>query len=529
MSLPPFVTLSNFIRRHSLSLSILSIAILFILYTYGLTENPPGFYQDESAFAYNAYLLAKTGHSEFGVRWPLFLQNFTWPFTVYCNPVCIYLLAFFNLVFPPSIWLARLLSSVAGFETAMLLGLLAFRISRKVPIGVIVGFTALITPWLFEVDRLFFDSSFYPLALTLFLLSLYRAHVKERWSWFNIAALVATLGLLTYTYTIGRMLAGLLALGLVFFAVNKERLFDVIKVWVGYGIVLIPLAIFNLRHPGALTSRFWGLSYLRTEKTFQGIVFRFITRYFQDLSFARLLTTGDINPRHHVPGATGSLLAAPFILALLGVVIIFWRHRRDPWWRFIILGLLAAVVPGALTVDAFHTGRMIACPIFLLVLTIPALEWLIQNGKEKEHSYEIEGAAEGAVKSIRSDRSVAPRRSALIILLLATIMQAAYFQSVFWRTGPKRLLSLDATYKDVYDVAIAMPSRPIYLEDGKFGPAYIHALWYATLEGRNTSEFVHLDYGVKAPPGSLVISSEDSCANCEVVISSGQYSVYRQF
>ena len=215
MSLPPFVTMRNIIRRHSLPVSIIGITILFILYTYGLTENPPGFYQDESAFAYNAYLLANTGHSEFGVHWPLFLQNFTWPFTVYCNPVCIYLLAFFNLVFPPSIWLARLLSSVAGFETAMVLGLLAFRISRKFPIGVIVGFTALITPWLFEVDRLFFDSSFYPLALTLFLLALYRAHMKERWSWFNVAALVATLGLLTYTYTIGRMLAGLLALGLL--------------------------------------------------------------------------------------------------------------------------------------------------------------------------------------------------------------------------------------------------------------------------------------------------------------------------
>ena len=201
MSLPPFVTLRDFIRRHSLSLSILGITILFVLYTYGLTENPPGFYQDESAFAYNAYLLAKTGHSEFGVRWPLFLQNFNWPFTVYCNPVCIYLLAFFNLVFPPSIWLARLLSSVAGFETAMLLGLLAFRISRKVPIGVIVGFTALITPWLFEVDRLFFDSSFYPLALTLFLLSLYRAHLKERWSWFNIAALVVFCSIIAHGVT----------------------------------------------------------------------------------------------------------------------------------------------------------------------------------------------------------------------------------------------------------------------------------------------------------------------------------------
>src|SRR5438874_1882562 len=417
MSLPPFVTLSNFIRRHSLSLSILGIAILFILYTYGLTENPPGFYQDESAFAYNAYLLAKTGHSEFGVRWPLFLQNFNWPFTVYCNPVCIYLLAFFNLVFPPSIWLARLLSSVAGFETGLLLGLLGYRISRKSTIGVIVGITALITPWLFEVDRLFFDSSFYPLALTLFLLSLWKAHAKVRWGWLNVVALVTTLGLLTYTYTIGRMLSGLLALGLGFFAINKGRLFDVIKVWIGYGLALIPLAIFNLRHPGALTSRFWALSYVSTEKTFAGIVFTFITRYFQDLSFARLLTTGDINPRHHVPGATGSLLAAPFILALMGVVIVFWRQRRDPWWRFIIFGLLAAVVPGALTVDAFHTGRMIACPIFLLVLTIPALEWLIQNGKENAHSYKIESGAEDLTESINGDRTVSPRRAVLIILM----------------------------------------------------------------------------------------------------------------
>ena len=529
MSLPGAAKLTNFICRHSLPLSIIGITILFILYTSGLTENPPGFYQDESAFAYNAYLLAKTGYSEFGVRWPLFIQTFTWPFTVYSNPVCIYLLAAFNLVFAPSIWLARLLSSVAGFETGLLLGLLGYRISRKSTIGVIVGITALITPWLFEVDRLFFDSSFYPLALTLFLLSLWKAHAKVRWGWLNVVALVTTLGLLTYTYTIGRMLSGLLALGLGFFAINKGRLFDVIKVWIGYGLALIPLAIFNLRHPGALTSRFWALSYVSTEKTFAGIVFTFITRYFQDLSFARLLTTGDINPRHHVPGATGSLLAAPFILALMGVVIIFWRHRLDPWWRFIIFGLLVAVVPGALTVDAFHTGRMIACPIFLLVLTIPALGWLIQSGREKEQLYEIEGASESLAHSTKDERSASPRRAVLVILLLATILQGAYFQTVFWRFGPKRVFVLDANYKTVYDVAVVMPSRPIYLADGQFGPGYINALWYAALEGRNTSEFVHLNYGEKAPSGSLVISSEDSCANCEVVLRNGQYSVYRQF
>jgi hypothetical protein len=172
---------------------------------------------------------------------------------------------------------------------------------------------------------------------------------------------------------------------------------------------------------------------------------------------------------------------------------------------------------------------MIACPIFLLVLTIPALELLTRSGREEEQSHEIEGASEGVAASIKDGRSASPRRAVLVILLAATIVQGAYFQTVFWRLGPKRIFVLDANYKTVYDVAVAMPSRPIYLADGQFGPGYIHALWYATLEGRSTSEFVHLDYAVKAPSGSLVISSEGSCANCEVVFTSGQYSVYRQF
>src|SRR2546426_11036206 len=167
MRLHTSATPRDFTQLYRIVLFLLCVVILFILYTYGLTRNPPGFYIDESAFAYNAYLIARTGASEFGVRWPLFFQNFTMPYTVYANPVCIYLLAVFNLVLPPSIWLSRLLSATAGFEAAMLLGFLAFKISRRRSIGIIVGLTTLITPWLFEVGRLFFDSSFYPLVLAI--------------------------------------------------------------------------------------------------------------------------------------------------------------------------------------------------------------------------------------------------------------------------------------------------------------------------------------------------------------------------
>jgi 4-amino-4-deoxy-L-arabinose transferase-like glycosyltransferase len=521
-------TSTNFLDRYGSYLAAFLVAIFFFLYTYGLSENPPGFYRDESAFAYNAYLIAKTGAGEFGVHWPLYFQNFTEPFTNYANPVAIYLLAGLYLVLPPSIWLSRLLSATAGLEAGVLLGLLAFKISRDRTIGIIVGLTALITPWFFEVSRLFFDSSFYPLALALFLLALYSASTKDRWTWGDTAKVALTLALLTYTYTIGRLLAPLLALGLIFFVTNRRRLVDVLRTWIAYGLTLIPLLVFNLRHPGMLTSRFQRLTYVYTEPTLPAIIRRFITRYFQDLSMWGLLTTGDGNPRHHVPGATGSMLAAPFILALMGILIVVMRHRRDPWWRFIIFGALASIIPGALTVDAFHTGRLIAYPVFLLVLTIPALKWLFGKDTKGEHLSEISAGNQSRLELLKKRPRVLLRRALLVVFLLATIGQAAYFQVIFWREGPNREYLFDVAYKHVYDVATTMPSRPIYLVDGQMGPGYIHALWYALLEGRDASEFVHLDYGVSPPPGALVISSEQNCTNCEVLFTSGQFFLYRK-
>jgi len=35
-----------------------AVVLLFSLYTWGISENPPGFYLDESGAAYNAYLVS---------------------------------------------------------------------------------------------------------------------------------------------------------------------------------------------------------------------------------------------------------------------------------------------------------------------------------------------------------------------------------------------------------------------------------------------------------------------------------------
>ncbi len=85
----------------------------------------------------------------------------------------------------------------------------------------------------------------------------------------------------------------------------------------------------------------------------------------------------------------------------------------------------------------------------------------------------------------------------------------------------------DVPYKALYDRAVAQPQRPIYLENGMWGPAYIHAFWYATVEGRPLSQFLRLADRAKPPSGAIVLSSKLDCQNCEVIEKKGVYFLYR--
>jgi hypothetical protein len=507
---------------------LLAVVVLFVLYINGLSENPPGFYVDESGIAYNAYLIGHTGAGEFGDRFPLFFQFYTGGWVQWANPTQIYLLAVPFLIFKPSIWLARLFSASWIFAACLMLGLLAKQISGRRRIGAIVALLALATPWLFEVGRLVFETYFYPMAIVMFLFALYRAQRKQSWNLLTVGTLAATLMLLTYTYTIGRLLGPLMAFGLILFATDKDRLLAIAKTWFAYGVTLLPLMIFKLRHPEALTQRFYLISYIKPNSPWSEIVPKFIRRYMEDFSLLSLLIDGDSNPRHHMPRSLGSFLIGVFILAVIGLIVVLVRHWRETWWRFIIFGALASIVPGALTLDQFHSLRLVAYPIFLLVLTIPALEFLLERAPEKLDEplslAEAQSEAEIPVKG----PSVFARRVVLISLLVAVAMQFTYFQYVFRREGPQRGYVFDAAYKDVYDAAVALPDRPIYLQDGT-SPGYVHALWYATVDGRNRAEFIHLNEEMSPPAGALVIGSQPNCLNCEVIMQSGEYLLYRSY
>jgi len=511
-----------------------ALILLFRIYTWGVSQNPPGFYLDESATAYNAYLVSRTGAGEVGPRFPVLFQEYAVGNPTFINSLTIYLLAIVFRFVHPSIPVARTFAAFWMFAACLLLGVLAKRISGQLKIGIIVAGSALLTPWFFEIGRLVWDAHFSAFTVVLFLLAAYRIQSKERWNWQDVAMVAGSLAVITYGYFSGRLLAPAFALGLLFFATTKRRFLGVLKIWLAYAATLVPLILFNRSHSGVLTKRLWEVTYIKTDVPWKQIPFQFaefVRCYLQDQSLTPLLLTGDGHWHHHVEGSGGAIFFATFILAMAGLLLVIARRWRDPWWRFVLYGLAASIVPGAITDWPFHELRLMGYAVFLLVLTVPALEWLLASVEPKQRLGDTTDTTPdgepGCVMVASHGVPRGVRMSILAVLLAATVAQAVDFQLIFWRKGLDRQFAFDVLYKDAYDAAVARSERPIYLEDGLWGPAYMDAYWYATVEGRPLSQFVRLPDGAKPPPGAIVLSSNSDCQNCEVIKKYLQYELYK--
>ena len=478
---------------------LLAVSLLVVVcYFYDAPRNPVGFFVDEASIAYNAHTIAQRGTDEYGYTFPLYFRAFG----EYKSPVYIYILSAVFWLTGPSVLVARMLSAVAGLAAALLLGIVGARLARRRLVGLIVFLAAALTPWIFELSRLVFEVALLPVILALFLLLLERAAKRPQWSWPIAVGLGILLGLMVYTYSVGRLLALLFALGLAFFF-TRQRWRQVVLTWIVFGLMLLPLAIFTLRHPGALSERFKFVTFVKPEDTRSQIALRFVQNYGENFSPRRWLAYGDPEPRHHLPGM-GSLLAGVVALSALGLIVVLLRYRHEAWWRFIIYGLVVSPIPAALTLDYFHTLRLIALPCFLLVLTVPAIEFLLEEG----------GKRQGL------------RRVALATLVLITLLQGAVFQWRFHNALP-RDDAFDSYYQELLATAIAQPERPIYLYE-KTPAAYVYAYWYATLWGKSLQTFQRIPADQTPPPGALVIGHELPCKDCDVIVSRGQFQVYRQ-
>jgi hypothetical protein len=192
------------------------------------------------------------------------------------------------------------------------------------------------------------------------------------------------------------------------------------------------------------------------------------------------------------------------MLAVAGLALVVRRRWRDPWWQFILYGLGVSVVPDALTTGEFHSLRLVAFPVFVLVLTGPAWAQLLEANRR---------------------RTV--RRVALGLAIGLTLLQGAVFQWRFYRVGLTR--DFDLGYLTVFDAATRIPPPSLYLLVGPRHLAYIHAYWYGTLRGMDISHFHRVVRGTPLPAGLLLIGElEDSaCTRCAIITREGAFAAYR--
>ncbi len=516
------------------------IALLYCFWIYGLSTNPRGFYVDESCIAYNGYLIATTGAQEDGTKFPLYFHCYTQGYSQYMSATQPYVLALVYLFVEPSVLSARICAATCVFAATLLLGFLAFRISGKTSVGVIVALSAMATPWLFEYSRLVMELFFFIFSIVLFLFCLYTAYRRGRWKLRDCFFIALSLTLITFGYASGRALAPILAGGLLIFAVSWRALFDVVKVWAIYACTMIPMVVVYFKTPMVISGRFWRTTNISPTKSFLGNLGTVIAALFQDISSIKYyILDGDIYLRHHVPGV-GQFLIATFALGIMGIVIVLMRHRSSAWWRFVLFGLVASLIPGAITSDRYASIRGLAFPIFFLILTVPAISWLIGIYDDKsaasaasdcdlDRAKTIERSATGFSGLLNSPAVQHNLRVGLLsALLLLTAIQTVQFQTIFRssETAESRLGFFHEAYPRVLDVALADGSRPIYLQD-QGEPAYMHALWYGSIRGLDRSNFVHLLDRQKAPDGAIVLSSGEPCDGCEVLSREGGFVLFR--
>jgi hypothetical protein len=443
-------------------------------------SNPPGFHRDEAANAYNAYTLSTGLRDEDGARLPLFFRSLD----DYKSPLYPYLLAAVFKVTGASQQVARGLSAALVLAAVLLLGLLAWRLTGSSLVAVVVIVLAGLTPWLFELGRVALEVSTQPLLVVALLLWLERTWRLTRWTTLEGIAAGLLLGLLVYSYTGSRLLGPLLAAALAVFA-GGGRWRWLLAAWAAFAVALLPIGIYAIRHPGALTARYEQTTIARDRRSLTAVVAEAIGNWFKDANPWHWATAGDPAPYVH-NGGYGALFAAVVAPAIAGAVLVLLRQRRSLWWRYVLVATLAVPIPAALTVDRYNAIRLAALPVFALTLAIPAIAALVESARTRTWA-----------------------RMAAGVLAAAVVFQFVQFLDEYRTRGPGRTVLFETGVDPLLE-PVFNEGETIYVDYDDRG-AQIQARWHAVELGVPADRVVVLPDGGLPPPGSVVLLLFQEC------------------
>jgi hypothetical protein len=452
-------------------------------------DNPPGFFRDEAAIAYNAYTIEHDGRDEYGARFPLYFSSFL----DYKSPIFVYALAGVFRVTGPDREVARGLAAVSILAAILLLGWLAYRLTGRAAVGVATVALGGFSPWLFELGRVALEVTMEPLLVVLVLLGVARAARLDDWRPLGALPVGLALGAITYVYAGGRFLAPLFALALLAL-LSRNRWRWVASALGVFALMQIPLLVYALEHPGALSRRVEATSFIHHGTSPFEVVWRTLFNYIQDLQLWEYVVGGDKKPYAHTPG-TSMLLVAAIALSLAGIVSVLRSRRGDPFWRFAVAALLVSPLPAAITIDRFHALRLAPFAVMLVVFAIPA------------------------VAAIRSTALAAA-------VVVAGAVQFALFVHDYSTDGPLRTGRFEADVPGLLERGWE-DGGTVYVDYDDREPLTL-ARWYALDHSISEQRVVRLPDGGVPPTGAAAFGRTQPCDyRCSRVAESGDYWLAR--
>ena len=202
-----------------------AVAVVVVAFQLWVSaSNPPGFHHDEAAFGLNAYTLGHSLRGQDGARLPLLLPSYG----DYKSSAFSYALAPVVDLLGPRKLVVRGFAAALGLLAVVAIAAAVHLRFRRSTVTLATLLAAGLTPWLFQVTRVAYDTSMYPLAVALAALAV---------AWWSVGThrrigasivLAVSLAFVTYGYAAGRLLGVLLALSLVVFF-RRGRALDITR------------------------------------------------------------------------------------------------------------------------------------------------------------------------------------------------------------------------------------------------------------------------------------------------------------
>lgn len=430
-------------KRNKFFLALICVIFLFTRF-YRISEIPSSVYWDEASIGYNAYSIIQTGKDEWGKAFPLHFRafgEFKLPIYIYATIPGIW---FFGL----NAFSVRLPAVLFSLGVVILTYLLAKRISGSAMAGLFGSFFIFVSPWFFLFSRTGYEAT---AGLMFYLLGIYLFLCFSRNKWLILLSVFSFI-ISAYSYNSFRIinLPSLLLLIITNFKSIKSSLNEIfLPILIAVVVLIISIIpIYKIYFFDNGASRLQAVAASKAD---------FAKNYLLHFDPKFLFFSGDTNLRSQLP-LFGQLLPVEAILILAGVSYISRKPKSN---ILLIMLLLFAPVPAAITRESPHALRAIAMIPFLSIIAALGIEYL-KNWRQR---FIIEVTI-------------------ILVSLLLFINYFVYFSTVYpiqssqhWQYGYKVIYT---DYKDEF----YKYDRILISDD--YAQPYIFALFYQQL---NPDEF----------------------------------------